>query len=57
MTTVKIMVVASVVMTTKWMEQTSNKLQGAVWVQSALRDQCTGWEIPMKFQMLCDNRD
>ena len=57
MTTVKIMVVASVVMTTKWMEQTSNKLQGAVWVQSALRDQCTGLEIPMKFQTLCSNRD
>ena len=31
------------------MDGTSNKLQGAVWVQSALRDQCTGLEIPMKF--------
>lgn len=51
MTMVKIMVAASVVMTTKWMEHLTN-CKVLFGVQSALRDQCTGREIPMKFQML-----
>ena len=54
MTTVRIMVVASVVMTTPWTEHLTNRKvllgSGVHW------EQCTDLEIPMKFQTLCSNR-
>ena len=54
MTTVRIMVVASVVMTTPWTEHLTNR---KVLLGSGVHsEQCTDLETPVKLQTLCSNR-